>query len=348
MEKDNIENELVFFIDLFIDSLTEHLPRFESNPQYQFYEISRYASFSSLKYLLKGGNDLARNLYLSRPGRVRNLLIEQYLKISNEEYNLMLKSLKGVSRNLKQFLNMNIPELPADYTKDINDYIKILFPPVKLIKIDKHEICSDKDRRFLIEVAESYIEDVKMIKEWFQFNNAKKDIAVQKQEVSDKNKQSIQAQSDGPKAPPTPIKQYCTVITRDETHSKRREGYQELKGSIDDYDIFIDGCTSQAWHKENDKLIGPVTLTFSEYMLLREYITNKGVMRPMTALKNHTNSYRAALQHFKNARKKVDVRIGKQNWICFKPQKNIEAEYKGFEFSPPQDFKYCLIEPIIS
>jgi len=141
---------------------------------------------------------------------------------------------------------------------------------------------------------------------------------------------------------------YCRVITRAGTRRLGKVQYNELVKERDGYDLFIDGITREASCRHGKGTPRTATLTPKELGILGDYIQGAKPMRPHhTKTGSHCLSGASACKLFEEARRKVDVKLGRYTYRAFRLHKNpTDRQLKSYEFAPSHDLTYCLILPL--
>lgn len=134
---------------------------------------------------------------------------------------------------------------------------------------------------------------------------------------------------------------HCQIITSNSLKQIGKNEYERLVSGRKTYDIFIDGFTREVSHKGKTR----PKLTPTEFAIICEYIESKVVMRPLSTKTGAGRSREAANKLFSNARKKVDTKFGRYEYLVFRTHKATEPAMKSFQFDPPEDLTYCLIIP---
>lgn len=138
-----------------------------------------------------------------------------------------------------------------------------------------------------------------------------------------------------------PSQYHCRTVTHEGTKYLSKKQYEKLTSKKKSYDIFIDGFTREVAHK------GKVCpkLTAAEFEIISEYIESRAVMRPFSTKTGSTRSRDAAVKLFENARRKVDIKLGRYKYLAFQLHKVTDPKMKSFQFAPPEDIAYCLVIP---
>ena len=140
---------------------------------------------------------------------------------------------------------------------------------------------------------------------------------------------------------------YCRVITREGTRSVAKAQYEKLVETRNGYDMFIDGMTREASCRHDKQKPRAEKLTPKELAILSDFIQAAKPMRPYnTKTGNGCASSSSAYRLFEEARKKVDVKLGRYGYRAFRLHKNAsDRKLNAHEFAPPEDLNYCLILP---
>lgn len=145
----------------------------------------------------------------------------------------------------------------------------------------------------------------------------------------------------------TPENIYCRVISKDGTHSLNKSRYQALLKARNKYDMFIDGMTRETSCRDGMGNSQAAKLTPKELGIVVDVIMAGKPMRPYnTKTGNNCSSSSSACRLFVEARKKVDVKLGRYRYRAFRLHKDSsDSKLNAHEFTPPDGFVYCLILP---
>jgi hypothetical protein len=156
--------------------------------------------------------------------------------------------------------------------------------------------------------------------------------------------------ADGPAAmvDNRPQQAYCRSITQQGRRLLSKTEYEILVKSKSEYDMFIDGMTGHSLCRENRATPRTAKLTPKELGILIDLIQADRPIRP-----SNTNTGGACLSPasacrlFEQARRKVDVKLGRYKYRAFRLHKSpSNRNLKAFEFVPPDDLRYCVIVPV--
>ena len=138
---------------------------------------------------------------------------------------------------------------------------------------------------------------------------------------------------------------YCRAITRESTQHLSRAEYDALQRTRDEYDMFIDGISREATSRKGSGPPQTAKLTSSELYILRDFIESGKPMRPRdTKTGENCLSPVSAIRLFQQARKKVDMKLGRHEYRAFHLHKSSHGpDCNTYEFVPPDDLTYCLI-----
>ncbi len=142
-----------------------------------------------------------------------------------------------------------------------------------------------------------------------------------------------------------PQSDYCRIITREKVETLPKSGYEVLVKKRENYGMFIDGITREAFCRDGSSEPQIAKLTARELGILVDVITaGKPICPYATKTGGKSASREAANRLFEGARRKVDVKLGRYKYRAFRlHQKPAGVEYKAFEFAPPDDLQYCVI-----
>ena len=140
---------------------------------------------------------------------------------------------------------------------------------------------------------------------------------------------------------------YCHVITREGAITLPKSGYEDLVKKGGNYGMFIDGMTREASSRDGDGEPKVSKLTAMELGILVDVITaEKPVRLHATKTGSECASSSAAARLFEEARRKVDIKLGRYQYRAFRLQRNPSGpKFKTVEFAPPDDLHYCVITP---
>jgi len=152
---------------------------------------------------------------------------------------------------------------------------------------------------------------------------------------------------EGGMAEVTPENIYCRVISKDGTQSLDKSRYQALLKTRNKYDMFIDGMTRETSCRDGKGHSQAAKLTPKELGIVVDVIMAGKPMRPYnTKTGNNCSSSSSACRLFVEARKKVDVKLGRYRYRAFRLHKDAsDSKLNAHEFTPPDGFLYCLILP---
>lgn len=129
-----------------------------------------------------------------------------------------------------------------------------------------------------------------------------------------------------------------------ETHLTKAE-YLSIVNALAQYDFLIDGTTRWCFKRpDRDTKHREARLTVAEFELLREYVVRGGIHRPVSLRPGRNGEAMAAIKLFNNARDKVDIATGKEDFVLFHTHKGGPAKRRSFEFAPHETISWVLIE----
>lgn len=113
------------------------------------------------------------------------------------------------------------------------------------------------------------------------------------------------------------------------------------------YDFIIDGIARRCFkRKRPDAAHTEAKLTAGEFRLIREYIVQGGIHRPVDLLpERRTDWAESAIRYFNAARRKVDIPVGRRDFTLFRTHGGSAAKERCFEFAPADEIVWVLIEP---
>jgi len=138
---------------------------------------------------------------------------------------------------------------------------------------------------------------------------------------------------------------YCHVLTRQGDVMVSRAEYDALVRHRDEYGMFIDGMTRKVTCREANGDLRVANLTARELCILVDLIEAGRPMRPhATKTGSECASSEAASRLFEEARRKVDLKLGRYEYRAFRLHRNPSGpKFKTVEFAPPSDLQYCVI-----
>lgn len=123
--------------------------------------------------------------------------------------------------------------------------------------------------------------------------------------------------------------------------------YQLLVHDRDRYDIIIDALDRRRCFKR-DSHASPHQgdrLTSAEFKMMRGYFATQAVHRPTRFYDGDSGDREAAAAKiFQTARQKVDIKRGDGSWLLFRAHTNPCGEPWSYEFAPPDDVRWLMIE----
>lgn len=134
---------------------------------------------------------------------------------------------------------------------------------------------------------------------------------------------------------------HCRAVTHEGTRNLGKKEYERLTSGKSSYDIFIDGFTREVAHKRESR----PKLTAAEFEIVSEYIETRKALRPFGTRTGSARSRDAAVKLFENARRKVDIKLGRYEYRAFRLHKATDPIMKSFQFDPPKGMTFCLIIP---
>ncbi len=124
-----------------------------------------------------------------------------------------------------------------------------------------------------------------------------------------------------------------------------KDKYKELVCSYNQYDIIIDGVARKCYKRDcassahQEKLLTP-----SEFNIIRDFVAHEGIHRPMKFRNCSKGRAMSAIRLFDSARKKVDIRLSTGEFMLFRTHGGRTPELRRYEFAPPEEIKWTLIE----
>ena len=330
-KSDRIEKKLKNFMSDYIQSATleicrsTEISKSESYDHYQHIsEKYRRDTLERLVPFLMKGLDLGlfdNNLFFNEESIMDEVM-----------YNETLVKIGEIDRSVIRYSVLNLPQMDNRLLTNILNFSPSSHPPI--LNPEDGRWCSIKTSEFLVLTVKSRIDDLKAILTWYQ---------------------SEGADSPGPEPSkhfPSVIEtaetkpgHFCTIFTHEGERPLNQNEYRELLSSKSSFEMFIDGIEKQAWTANKGTFTGPKKFNLNELTLIADYIITRKFRRPATILKYSPESRANAKQIFKQARKKVDVPLGRKEWRAFKMVESRKCDANLYGFCPPIGFKYCLIMP---
>jgi len=138
---------------------------------------------------------------------------------------------------------------------------------------------------------------------------------------------------------------FATIQTHD--HGRRpipKDFYVDLIRDLDGYDFVIDGVKKKALKWEDGNL-RESPLTASEFEVLKGLIATGSIKRPCQARSIGRDNPMSSNKTFENARKKIDIKIGRYKWTLFRTHRYSDRSQKAYQFDPPDGTTWILIDP---
>jgi hypothetical protein len=141
---------------------------------------------------------------------------------------------------------------------------------------------------------------------------------------------------------------YCRVITEKGERDLNLDDYRRAVDQQDKVDMFIDGTSRCASRRDLNGICHISQITARELDVLAPYIVKMRPLRPRdTKGGKLCPSIRSANHLFEGARRKVDTKIDRFEYRCFKLVRSTHGEEgRQYRFSPPDKLTYMVILPI--
>lgn len=131
----------------------------------------------------------------------------------------------------------------------------------------------------------------------------------------------------------------CVALTK--------EGYARIANDRGSCNVVIDGITLKSYRRNLPRIVyDERALTSAEFEMLRGFVTTGQVQRPTRFYLGRSDDPKAASKIFQTARQKVDVKRKRGSWLMFRAHRNMTGQSWSYEFAPPADVNWMLIQRV--
>lgn len=140
------------------------------------------------------------------------------------------------------------------------------------------------------------------------------------------------------------------MITSEEGKLLTRQEYLDVVYSLENIDLFIDMTSTmragryKAGHKSQNGTYVKTGLTYNEAIALVELIKNEGTA--MLPKKISSLDVLHPEKIIERARRRVDVKLSRYEWMCFHTMRYGNPDKKRYMFKPPPGYRYIVILPL--
>lgn len=121
--------------------------------------------------------------------------------------------------------------------------------------------------------------------------------------------------------------------------------YDSLVAARVRYDFIINGITCECFKRQQPATAHQkAKLTPGEFQVIREFVMQGGVHSPRDFYRGKAGLARSIMRQFDSARQKVDLRRPDGSFTLLRTYKGAAAEERRFEFAPPRDVSWLLLE----
>jgi hypothetical protein len=139
---------------------------------------------------------------------------------------------------------------------------------------------------------------------------------------------------------------YAFAYCRDRRRaSLTKVEYEKIARDHGRYDFFIDGIAHRCFNpdRRGDKQLTK-RLSAAEFQMIREFVVQGGVHSPRDFYRGKARLARSIMRQFEFARQKVDLKRPDGSFTLLRTYKGAAAEERSFEFAPPADVSWLLLE----
>lgn len=136
---------------------------------------------------------------------------------------------------------------------------------------------------------------------------------------------------------------YARVVSSSGSSSTITQAeYRDLVAARCNYDFVVDGV-SKTVYRRDENTMHQDRLTTAEFEMVKQYILTRRILRPVQAILGSPDYHESAIKVFERARRKVDKKIRRGEWVLFRAHLKRATSDKAFEFAPGESVLWMMV-----